>query len=468
MCGKTTAALFALVNHAWHVRDASISLVSPTVTAGDDQGCWTELTENVIPKWIAGNFGLEWIMNPRQKGTTKKLYCTVKNKFGGSSKFQLDSLQYEEEAEKRFKNKSHSALYISEASYYKKRSTFDNFRMCLRGEKWTDDHLLLLLDTNPAEEGEDHWIWKLFYNERVQADVSDETRVFQKQLKLLEFTIDDNPYLPKDKKDQLKAAYAHSEDLTARYWFGKWVKAVGNSIFSEQFRPLIHIVGEYESPTNPEPETLLPQENCQELISGWDVGTSNSAFSLMEKFYVNNHFGKPVSMFSFLDEVVVIGSDISMSDFIQMCLDKVDFWEGIIGKPVFLRNWSDRSAFDNRDSISNKFHHQIVAMETDNRIILQAADRSPGSVLQRVNIMKKLLFENRIRISRSRCPYLIDSLQSLKAGKGNVAVDRTSKHKHVFDSSTYALASECYSELMRPRDFNEGKARVSRLQSVPL
>ena len=242
---KTIGCLHSLVNHAWNVKSANVSIISPTVTAGDDSGVWTELTENVIPKWIDGNFGMEWISEPRQKGTTKKLYCVIRNKFGGASKFQLDSLQYEEDVEARFKNKSHSAIYMSEASYYKERKTFDIIVECLRGEKWSDDDFLFLMDTNPAEEGTDSWLWKLFYDFRVQDNLSDNDKVFQKNLWLMEFTIADNCFMSKERLAEQLARYSHSEDLMARYCRGEWVKAVGNSIFFEQFRPKIHIVGEF-------------------------------------------------------------------------------------------------------------------------------------------------------------------------------------------------------------------------------
>jgi hypothetical protein len=465
---KTYGCLHALVNHAWNVKSANVSVISPTVTSADDSGCWEELTTNVIPKWVDGNFGLEWVTPPRQKGTTKKLYCQITNKFGGVSRFQLDSLQHEAEVEGRFKNKSHSAIYMSEASYYKHRKTFDIIIECLRGEKWSDDDFLFLLDTNPADEGTESWLWKLFYDFRVQADLSDNDRVFQKNIWLMEFTIEDNIFMSKERLSEQLARYAHSEDLMARYARGEWVRAVGNSVFFEQFRPKIHIVGEFFSRDNPEPETLLPESNCSELLTGWDIGSGpNSAFHIAEKVYQQRN-NKDVSIFKFLDEVVYIGSENSMTDFVRECMDKIQFWENIIGRPVNWRNWSDRSAFDNRERIANIFHHQLVFNETDGKIRLQAADRSPGSMIQRVNITKKVLFENRMYISRSRCPNLIDSIQSIRPGKGNSPLDKTSKFKHALDSATYLLASECYDELYRPRqDLNVGKTSAGMI-SIPM
>lgn len=468
LCGKSTGALHAIVNHAWNVNHASISVTVPTVSMGEDGGIWTLLTDEVVPLWIDGGFGMEWITTPKQKGTTKKLYFKITNKFGTASSFQLDSLQHEDEVENKFKGKQHSCIYVGDASYFKNRKFFDTVKLCLRGSRWSHDAFLLLLDTNPAEEGEDSWLWQIWYNERLMQDVDVDTKELQKQFHLIEFTIDDNTYLSQKDKNQLKAGYAHSEDLLARYYYGKWVKATGNSVFAQQFRPNFHIVGEHETRSNPDPETLLPSEQCAELKTGWDIGTGpNSSFHIAEKCYEIRD-GKPVSVFNFLDEVTYVGSEKSMTEFVQECISRVQFWEEWMGHAVQWMNWSDRSAFDNRERIANVYHHQLVAYESNNKIILTAADRSPGSVLQRVQMMRKLLFENRVFISRSRCPNLIDSLQSIRKGKGNAALDQASKYKHALDSATYLVVMECFDEIIRPNNqLNSGKTQSS-LVCVPL
>jgi hypothetical protein len=58
--GKTIAALHAVVNHAWNTKGARICVIVPSITTGDDSGVWTLLTEQIIPEWIAGNFGFDW------------------------------------------------------------------------------------------------------------------------------------------------------------------------------------------------------------------------------------------------------------------------------------------------------------------------------------------------------------------------------------------------------------------------
>jgi hypothetical protein len=62
---------------------------------------------------------------------------------------------------------------------------------------------------------------------------------------------------------------------------------------------------------------------------------------------------------------------------------------------------------------------------------------------------------------------LIASLQGLPAGKAGGVMNKESHFKHAFDSFSYAVVSECYDEVMRPKEeVNIG--RSSGIISVPL
>lgn len=474
---KTTCCLAAIADHLWNVNGARFAVVAPTVTSGDDNGCWTEITERVIPKWIAGDFGMEWVTSPRQKGTTKKLYCEVTNKWGTTSRVHLDSLTHEDDVEGRFKNKNYSGIYVAELSNYKRRETFDCWIECLRGEQWQEWEHIFIGDSNPADDGEKSWIWKLWYQERLVDCGTDEgRRIFNEQLALMEFFVSDNIF--KDAKWHLaqKAKYAHSQDLLDRYYYGKWVTATGSSIFYEQFRPNFHVVGEVETRSNPEPQILLPQDNCHELKTGWDTGHVNYAFVIAEKIYVQREDGKEVSVFNFLDEVVYIGhTNATLAGFVEECLDKMIFWEEYLERTLMWVNWSDRNVFDFRESMSTVLPHEFIRQESitpefpQGKIILRAVQKGPGSVGQRVDLLKKLFFESRIYISQSKCPNLIESFQGLKKGKGNVAVDKQSPLKHVYDAASYLIGSECVDEIMHPRDDpNVGSVKRDEYIAVPL
>lgn len=467
---KSYGCFNCIADHAWNVKNARISVIVPTITAGDDSGCWTILTREILQQWIDGGFGMEWVSEPRQSGVTKRLYCQVTNKHGGISHIQLDSLEHESDAEKKFKGKSFSMMYVSELSYFLERKTFDIWIETLRGTagEWNEYDYLFIGDTNPADDGEDSWIWRHWYDFRVRENVDDFARLAQQLMALVEFRVSDNTFISQQRLNEQLARYDHSEDLKARYRDGKWVKAVGNSAFFEVFRETAHVIGERDVETNPAPLMLVPEEGCLELLTGWDIGDINHAMVIAEKVYIKDTRGRDTTAFKFLDEVVYIGSDYSTRDFVKDAMEKVAYWEEFMGRDLMWRNWSDRSAFDRRDRSSNIYDHQVVYQESQGKIVLQAADRSPGSIRQRLVLNKKLLFEERMVISRPRCPNLIDSYQSLRRGKGHIAVQTDSKYKHCWDAATYLLSGECYDEVEKPlTEFKTGTSG-SRMISVPL
>lgn len=469
---KTTASLHGIAEHLYDVDKARFSCVSPTISAADDSGFWTELTDVVIPQWIDGGC-LKWVTHPKQKGITKKLYFEVENRHGTISRCHLDSLQFEEDAEKRFKNKIYSGIYVSELSYYKQRSTFDTWRQALRGGNRSEWQYLFIGDTNPAEEGEESWIWKLWWEERLRESGDIGFIGWQQKLGLMEFSVADNIFMTETWHREQAAMYAHSEDLLSRYYHGKWVKATLNSIFYGVFRPTAHIIGEQETPVESDPEILLPDPNCFELVTGWDLGSSNHAFHIIHKRWDErmgkNGKNRVVSIFDFIDEVVWLKNAHkddedqeahgSIDDFVDECLEKIAFWEDFLGRSVNWRNWSDRSAFDMRGGVGNVYHHMIVKNASAGKIILQPADRGPGALRQRVDLMSRLMFENRIFVCRSRCPNLIDTFQALPKGKSGAAVHKQSHFKHAFDSASYPVTSECFDEVFDPgKGQNVGKA----------
>jgi LAGLIDADG-like domain/Terminase large subunit, T4likevirus-type, N-terminal len=475
---NTIAGMHSIAEHLWDVPDARFSTVAKTVTNAEDAGFWTELCMVVIPQWIAAGLKsaeghkMEWVTKPKQRGVTKKLYFQVSNRHGGVSHCQLDSLLYEQDAEDRFKGKMYSGIYVSELSGFKRRETFDVWRQALRGQRWEEWQTLFIGDTNPAEEGKESWIWKLWWEERMREPDSEQFREWQRQLGLMEFSVADNIFKDEAWHRTQAAMYAWSDDLLRRYYHGEWVMATSNSIFHDVFRPVAHIVGEPETPVNNDPEVLLPDPNCSELITGWDLGVSNHAFALIHKRWaqVMGKDGKPrdISIFDVIDEVVYLKSDSSIDDFIDEALGKIAYWEEYLGREVFWRNWSDRSAFDMRGGVGNVLHHQLVRQISQGKIILQSVDRSPGSMKQRVELVKRLLFENRIYISKSRCPFLIDSFQGLPPGKAGRPININSHFKHIFDAFSYAVVSESFDELFSHQGVNVGKSSRSGVVSLTL
>jgi len=459
---KTIGALNAFVDHAWNTKGACVNILVPTITAGTDSGVWTILTDKIIPQWIEGDFGLEWATRgtPRQHGVTKKFYCLIKNKFGGTSRFEVNSLKDERRVEDDFKNRYFSGIYWSELSNYKYRKTFDTLIHGLRMMGVPEDEHLMICDTNPADEGEDSWIYKLFYLKE------NEPEAFRKTLHLIEFTLDDNTYLSDRRKQEIRDSFRYDPDLYARMAEGKWTKAAGNSLFADVFKHSIHVIGG----DGPDPEIIVPEEDCIELSTGWDFGWANPAAVFAEKvFRYVPQFQKEMAVFKFFDELCFLKGEVTVADFTEAMLEKIDKWEGFLGRKIMWHHWSDRSAFDMLEPISNRYQYEEVFAASEGRIRLDAVDRRPGSVAQRIRLWRKLLYQQRLIFCKTECPKLVEMNQAIQRGSTQYSIAKNSEHKHPFDAASYLVSRECYDELQEGiMALRTLKNPVPKLISIPL
>jgi hypothetical protein len=412
--------------------------------------------------WIEGNFGLDWAPRgtPRQHGVTKKFFCLIKNKWGGNSRFEVNSLKDERMTEKDFKNRYFSCIYWSELSNFKQRATFDILIHSLRMMGVPEQEHLMICDTNPADEGQKSWIYKLFY-------IREEPEAFRKTLHLLEFSLADNIYLTEERRQEIRDSFAYDPDLYARMAEGRWTEALSDSLFGDVFKYSIHVA----SSDGPDPEILVPEENCVELQTGWDFGFANPAAVISEKvFPFSTTKETERSVFKFIDELVYIGEEVTVSEFTEEMVQKMDYWERIIGKPVHWQHWSDRSAFDMLEPISNRYQYEEVYAASGGRIKLDAVDRRPGSVGQRIRLWRKMLFQKRLLFSEEKCPRLITMNQAIARGKTAYSIAKNCEHKHPFDAASYLVSRECWEELVDNIVSLRGYDRDSprRLVSIPL
>lgn len=464
LTGKTVGCLDILADHAWLTPNANIAMVSVTQSAGFDSGVWTDMTEMTLSNWIGkkpsgepveggGNFGMEWKVKPSIQSVSKKPYCIVTNSHGNYSKFQLESLKNENEVEARFKSKRYTAIFVNELSNFKKRKTFETFTECLRTIGLPRERHLFLADTNPADEGTKSWIYQLWFNfpnlrDIDGRDLTAEEKWLQNQLRVIQFTLDDNTLIDPDRIMQLKASLSGNPDLYARYVMGRWVTASMDALFLDVFKEHRHAVPDPSSPSARH-LVMVPEEKCFELFTGWDAGVVNSAACVIERAWREIPGQKSVSVFKILDEQVIIGEPHSLEEFtIDFVAEKMDFWETFISGQTKWNHWSDRSAFDMRDPQHNRLHHQTVFLASDGRIELQAAARGRDSVRQRVDLVRKLLFQNRLFVSSDKCPMALEMFKSIRKGKTTSAIiEKGSRMKHIFDAISYVLVSECASEI---------------------
>ena len=452
--GKTIAGMVAIADHLWNIKSASVLVLCKTQGSGATSGIWNELTEKVIPAFIAADFGMEWAPKgspapwknggePRIHGATKKMMCAVVNKHGGISELEMDSLDDEREIDDKYKSRYQSMIYWSEAAEFHERKSFSTLLLALRGFDLPDDDCVFLIDCNPAETGESHFLFKIFYELRISDEADEDEKVFQKWLKLTEWTMDDNPFITDNDKAVIRAEYKYSPSLYSRYVLGKWVRVIEKGLFTAQFSIAQHTVGNKDDPNS---EYLIPMEGCTELISGHDEGGVNPVSYIIEKCIIHDEL-KDISVFRCLDELAFIDEEISPEEFTILFVQKMDFWEKEIGNEVRWTHWSDRSALDHKQSISQRSVADEMYSVSNGRIKLQAVDKGRGSVGNRIRLIRKLLIQNRILISAGKCPRLCEMFENIQTGKVPDSVSTHSKFKHSMDGFSYPVSRECWEEL---------------------
>lgn len=496
---KTWACAHATCQHAWNTNHGNIGLLTVTQSVGIDSGVWKHLTERFLPEWIDGDFGMEWVRKPYTQSVTKKPCCEVSNRHGNTTTISLESLKNENEVEQRFKGKEYTMIWVNELTKFFQRKTFDTIKQALRSEYLREEEFLLLCDTNPCLIHGKNSVWyKIWYEFRSMTDeqvghyarelIGEESGIepedlieLRNSLKLIEFTVDDNLSLTPKQKRKLRADFAHDPDLFAAYYMGQWVTASRDALFYEVFKHNIHVIGEVGGPNNPEPETLVPEETCYELITGWDPGARNCAAVIAEKviwkfpFIIEDEKGKEkeiereLPVFKFLDELCLVDEDFHMEDFVEQFVKKMDYWEGVIGRigKTAWRHWSDRNVFDTKIPFTDRFWSQHIFDCSNGRVALMAERGNRGAVSARVDLWRKHLWENRAFFSAGKTPQLIQMNKSIKRGTGIAAIQKGSPFKHIFDAGSYLESSESYDELAKSIRLNVQKRSDNELVVVP-
>ncbi len=445
--GKTIGCAHRLLRHAWENNNARIAVFAKTTKLAKDGGVWADIVDLVLPEWLDSGLGMELVTAPKVDGQTRQLYMEVSNKHGTLSRISLNSLDYDEAIEQVIKGRRFSMIWFNELSNFRSRRVFDISADQLRCP-WLEfsDHQWMA-DTNPAEEGEDSWIYKLWYGERLsepsKAEASTESESasrssqLRSHLDLIEVMIEDNPFLSAAEVSTLKAQFAHDPDLYARYIEGRWTRASADGIFADVFKPGVHIRGDTSDPDPSCWSVLVPEKLTTDLVVGWDIGQVCHAVVIVEPVLKGGQLA-----FKILDEIVHLNDFIGLRELTEEVMDRMASIEQTAGRTFRWRHWSDRSAFDNFRPAAETYDCKLISSYSDGRINLMAAPKFPGAIAHGIRLMRQLLFENRLYVS-ANCSNTIAMFRSLRSGRQPFAsVDRNSPHRHIFDAQRYAITSE--------------------------
>jgi hypothetical protein len=454
---KTVGACHRLARHLWECPNARAAMAGRTLTDNFDGGTWQLMCEQIIPEWIESGIGMKWHKEPKISQLTHKMECAVTNAHGGVSRLQLDSLKNEREVERIYKGRMYSAIYMTEAANFKRRASFEIMLQCLRGfgEDWKN-HFIFLIDTNPAEEGQSHWIYQLFhvFRRMTRKEIEEafphtvEAMIaLRDKLAIYRFAVADNIWMSESDKQELEAQFMLSgADVYARHWLGEWKSSAADSAFARVWRPEIHVCGDMATVADPNPAILIPPGDCVTLYTGWDLGDIHNAIVIAEKTME----GKPNEeqpVFKIIDELVMIDTPIKLEDLTLEFMDLMRWWEEEIGHPVKWVHWADSSAMSGFQSISASNEAKEVFRASDQAIELVGVTKGPNSVVKRLQLTRRLLFANRLFIS-ARCEQLIQTMTMLKTNAQGSLKRTGDPLRHAFDAMSYLIAMEAWSELV--------------------
>lgn len=466
---KTVGCLNKILRHCWETPMARVAIFARTRKSADQGGVFTDLIETILPPWLEANIGMRVCTGPKNAptpltdGGTRILYFDVSNVHGNKSRVQLHSLDYDFDVEAAVRGTRFSLIFFSELSNFKNRIVFTVTAEQLRCPHLREDQHQFLADCNPSEEGESSWIHRLFYKERLMENHPYPSE--QQRYALFEFFIDDNPFLSEEEKIGIKARHAHDPDLYSRFVLGKWTRRTEAGLFSDVFNHETHVLGNCDSMNEEDWELLLPTENVSKMLTGWDPGSSkNHSCHILEK---------TGNVFHVLDEIVSLGINLPTADFTAVVMQRMEFWKAFIRdcchtNPVEWRHWSDSSAFEQfraGGGALGNFDHNIIAMASEGEIMLTAAPKGKGSIFKRIDIVRRLLFQNRLFVS-ARCVKTIEMLGGICKGKSSVEPVEDSPLRHIFDSLSYAIAAEAMHELYE--DWSPRIAPAGNIVSIKL
>lgn len=463
--GKSWAICHKIVRHLWEVNGAYVGIFVTSYKVGTD-GSWADLTKFVIPEWIAA--GIEGEAGPMSYTTfvrgeeeggpkldskSRAPFFKIRNMFGGESECRLYSIDNENEIEAKVKQLRFSAVWVVELSTFKSKKIMDLTVARLRAVGVPFEDHFWIADTNPAEEGKEHWAYKVFYKDRIDPAYPD--KEFQQQTGLMEFFLNDNTRLDPRERRELENIYRDSPEEFARFVEGTWPE--GSSRRRELFGDIITPAHFVDGPIDVGRSSHL-------LITGWDMGGINSAFVIVEKRIVDG-----ITYWMALDEVVLINTEISTANFTLRCLERMivinefykDQW-----KPLFPGfdwvHWSDNSS-------TNVYRPQLDSVDaaevyraSNGQIELQGVMKPNNSVEEGVKMIRTLIREGRLFIG-GNCPHLKRAMLEIKRGS-RWTINPDDPLKHVLDAFRYAIWGEWMEDFAQSKKDNS----TSHLIHIPL
>lgn len=442
LSGKTQAILHKICRHAFDFPGSRIAIVTKSLKTGKIAGVWADLTTRILPIWQAANIGFDITLEPKVTGDTRQNMFKIRSRFGAESEVYLHSLEYAPEVDQKLKGTEYSLIWFSEIDQIAPEPehiiAFNTACDQLRLNTVPYEFRQVIMDCNPPDSGPKHWLYEKFWREKERPDHPNPR--YQSQLRRIEFSIEDNPFLDPRQVEDLKSQYSFRQSLYNRFILGLWEEDLLGGHFTEMFREEDHVRGDVAKQ-----EGLVPSSGVKLLITGFDPGDKNNAWIVMEKCETPGDDAlsiKPV--FSVIDELVTIDKALPLRDFVEAQVEMILKWENFCketyNRTIRWRHYSDTSAWRFK-SAAEAHEAMLVYNLSGGKIELIAAPKYKGSLRDRVRLIQELLYEKRLLLS-AHLRHAITMMKVLRKGESAAEYVTPKEHTHIFSALSYALQSE--------------------------
>jgi hypothetical protein len=450
--GKTIAILHKLVRHCYD-NNTALAIVAVIVkTTATSGGSWEKLIHMVLPMWAKG-IGLhgdgpngEFM---ERRDTEQNRIIWISSHDGGWSKVMLKSMTHDQQIQSRMKGAEPSFFFfdeltetdIAETEYFDVPIQQLGRRVGYQGR--SIDHQPFWGACNPADQGEDHWVFKTFFIKENQENPDDFLTIHIK--------MEDNRWM-EDRESyisRVKQSCRGDPAKIARLLHGKWVKQPsGKGIFAQHFSRNKHVRGDLARKRR-----VLPSTDY-DIEVGYDLGTANSCISVEQRVGDRS--------WRVLDEIVIIGRPTPLRDVALVLLRRMNWWCAVMKHEFHFNHISDNSAFNQRRQ-DGSYDYRVVEQTIANELInfperypaltikgikVVAAPKPHGSVAARVRGVISRLQHSELIVSALATDH-IDMFMLLEQeeekGRGYTAMlpytpkKTLAGHIHIFDAMSYPM-----------------------------
>lgn len=435
--GKTIVALHRILRHCWETKGALVMICTVTKTSAKAGGAWEKLYRDVLPKWHDG-LGMEFTV-PKMDAE-RNHYIKVSNCHGEWVLIMLKSIPYGDAIRPRFKGAEPSMVFFDELTETDDESYFtDVIQQIWRRSDIKHQHYIAAC--NPADDGEDHWVYKTFIERPEEEKVAE----WERDTASFHIPMSENVLMENRQTYIETVKRACSSDPTAydRLILGKWVKKQsGKGIFAGFFNMNLHVRGEKASRNRIMPNTDYP------IIMGYDLGDVNQGVAFMQELPM-----KQGMVWVIFDELAITGEPIPYEFLVPRIMRKMDLWCRQSRHKFSFRHISDKSAWDRFRAVTGSYDYMELQNHSreqldkhadnyqylDKIIRVIPCPKPDGSVEQRTKILIHLLQNEQIIID-AHCEHSINMFMQMRSGKDSIYTPtKNNPHKHIYDAISYPI-----------------------------